>query len=132
MGSRRIAVVYALVIGGGVIGLLTAFELRGRGLGVVLLERDQPGRQASWASAGILSKTVRGRTDPGGRRGAGGCGWGAAGGEGAVVSGAGGRPARRNPDGRPVPDERCRRSCAQRRGSDGHSRRHRADVGAWG
>jgi glycine oxidase len=33
-------------------------------LGVVLLERDQPGRQASWASAGILSKTVRGSTDP--------------------------------------------------------------------
>jgi glycine oxidase len=47
-----------------VIGLLAAYELRGRGLEVVLLERDQPGRQASWASAGILSKTVRGSTDP--------------------------------------------------------------------
>src|SRR6202171_6561233 len=57
-------VVDALIIGGGVIGLLAAYELRGRGLDVVLLERDQPGRQASWASAGILSKTVRGSNDP--------------------------------------------------------------------
>jgi glycine oxidase len=53
-----------VIIGGGVIGLLAAYELRGRGLEVLLLERDQPGRQASWASAGILSKTVRGSTDP--------------------------------------------------------------------
>src|ERR687896_2552025 len=47
-----------LIVGGGVMGLLAAYELRGRGLGVTILERDQPGRQASWASAGILSKTV--------------------------------------------------------------------------
>jgi glycine oxidase len=31
---------------------------------VTLLERDRPGRQASWASAGILSKTTPGSTDP--------------------------------------------------------------------
>jgi glycine oxidase len=57
-------VVDVLIVGAGVIGLLAAYELRGRGLAVLLLERDQPGRQASWASAGILSKTVRGSTDP--------------------------------------------------------------------
>ncbi|MCC6175073.1 MAG: glycine oxidase ThiO [Chloroflexi bacterium] len=45
----------AVVIGGGVIGLLCARELRQRGLDVALVERDRPGRQASWASAGILS-----------------------------------------------------------------------------
>ena len=44
-----------IVIGGGVIGLLCARELRQRGRDVTLLERDRPGRQASWASAGILS-----------------------------------------------------------------------------
>lgn len=45
----------AIVIGGGVIGLLCARELRAGGLAVTLLERDHPGRQASWASAGIVS-----------------------------------------------------------------------------
>ena len=45
----------AIVIGGGVIGLLSARELRRRGLDVTLVERDRPGRQASWASAGILN-----------------------------------------------------------------------------
>jgi len=44
-----------IVIGGGVMGLLSARELRRRGLQVTLVERDQPGRQASWASAGILN-----------------------------------------------------------------------------
>lgn len=45
----------AIVIGGGVIGMLGARELKRRGLDVTLVERDRPGRQASWASAGILS-----------------------------------------------------------------------------
>ena len=49
----------AIVIGGGVIGLLSARELRRRGLDVTLVERDRPGRQASWASAGILSTADR-------------------------------------------------------------------------
>ena len=48
-----------IVIGGGVIGLLSARELRKRGLDVTLVERDRPGRQASWASAGILSTADR-------------------------------------------------------------------------
>jgi glycine oxidase len=46
-----------IVIGGGVIGLLSARELRRRGLDVTLVERDRPGRQASWASAGILTSS---------------------------------------------------------------------------
>lgn len=45
----------AVIIGGGVIGLLCARELKRRGLDVTLVERDRPGRQASWASAGILT-----------------------------------------------------------------------------
>jgi len=45
----------AIVIGGGVIGMLCARELKRRGLDVTLVERDRPGRQASWASAGILN-----------------------------------------------------------------------------
>jgi len=43
-----------VVIGGGVIGLSTAWELARRGHHVSLLERDQPGRATSWAAAGIL------------------------------------------------------------------------------
>ena len=54
----------AIVIGGGVIGLLCARELRRRGLDVTLVERDRPGRQASWASAGILSTADPARSRP--------------------------------------------------------------------
>jgi glycine oxidase len=54
----------AIVIGGGVIGLMSARELRRRGLDVTLLERDQPGKQASWASAGILSASYPQDSDP--------------------------------------------------------------------
>jgi glycine oxidase len=53
-----------VVVGGGVMGLMSARELRMRGKDVVLLERDQPGRQASWASAGIIGKTHRSLVDP--------------------------------------------------------------------
>ncbi|MDP8924047.1 MAG: FAD-binding oxidoreductase, partial [Chloroflexota bacterium] len=53
-----------VVVGGGVMGLMTARELRVRGRDVLLLERDQPGRQASWASAGIIGKTHRSLIDP--------------------------------------------------------------------
>ncbi len=45
-----------LVIGGGVIGMLTARNLRIAGLTVALLEKHQLGGEASWAAAGILSK----------------------------------------------------------------------------
>ena len=43
-----------VIVGGGVIGLTTAYELSGRGLQVKLLDQGQPGREASWAGAGIL------------------------------------------------------------------------------
>ncbi|NOY63638.1 MAG: glycine oxidase ThiO [Gammaproteobacteria bacterium] len=44
-----------LVIGGGVIGMLTARELRRAGAEVTLLERQQIGQESSWAGGGILS-----------------------------------------------------------------------------
>lgn len=42
------------VIGAGVIGLSVAYELAGRGLSVRLFDQSQPGREASWAGAGML------------------------------------------------------------------------------
>ena len=54
----------AIVVGGGVMGLASARELRRRGYGVTLLERAQPGRAASWASAGIIGATLRDEADP--------------------------------------------------------------------
>lgn len=43
-----------LVIGGGIIGLSIAYELVRAGRTVRVVERGQPGREASWAGAGIL------------------------------------------------------------------------------
>lgn len=43
-----------VIIGGGVIGLSVARELASAGRRVTLLERGEPGREASWAGAGIL------------------------------------------------------------------------------
>lgn len=45
----------AAIIGAGLIGLATARELHARGLRVLLLERGQAGREASWAGAGMLA-----------------------------------------------------------------------------
>lgn len=44
-----------VVVGAGVFGLLTARELSRAGLSVLIVEKTQPGREASRASAGILS-----------------------------------------------------------------------------
>src|SRR5580658_3392227 len=45
----------AIIAGGGLIGGAIALELAQAGLRVGLFERSEPGREASWASAGILS-----------------------------------------------------------------------------
>ncbi|QTF93805.1 glycine oxidase ThiO [Halomonas sp. BM-2019] len=44
-----------LIIGGGVIGMLTAWQLAEAGQTVTLLERGRCGREASWAGGGIVS-----------------------------------------------------------------------------
>jgi len=44
-----------IVIGGGIIGMLTALELSNAGIQVTLLERTETGRESSWAGGGILS-----------------------------------------------------------------------------
>ena len=43
------------IVGGGVIGVSIAFELAAEKLRVVVLDRQQPGQEASWAAAGMLS-----------------------------------------------------------------------------
>ncbi|MEX2111558.1 MAG: glycine oxidase ThiO [Pirellulales bacterium] len=43
-----------LIVGGGVIGLSLAYELAGHGAQVRVIDAGQPGREASWAGAGIL------------------------------------------------------------------------------
>jgi len=43
------------IVGGGVIGVSIAFELAAENLRVVVLDRQQPGQEASWAAAGMLS-----------------------------------------------------------------------------
>ena len=43
------------IAGGGLIGASIAFELAQAGLRVGVFDRGEPGREASWASAGILS-----------------------------------------------------------------------------
>ncbi len=44
-----------LIVGGGVIGLLTARELAAAGYGVTIVEQGAVGRESSWAGGGILS-----------------------------------------------------------------------------
>src|SRR5262245_27149315 len=43
-----------LIIGGGVIGLSLAWDLAKHGSSVHVIDRGEPGREASWAGAGIL------------------------------------------------------------------------------
>lgn len=46
---------HVVIVGGGVIGLLTAFNLACESTSVVLLDRSDVGREASWAGGGIVS-----------------------------------------------------------------------------
>lgn len=54
MGGTRL-MHQVVVIGGGVMGCMTALELLQRGLEVCLIERGQTGREASWAGGGIVT-----------------------------------------------------------------------------
>ena len=44
-----------LIIGGGIIGMLTARELSLAGMKVTIVEQGEPGHESSWAGGGILS-----------------------------------------------------------------------------
>jgi glycine oxidase len=54
----------AVVVGAGAIGAACAYELARAGLRVTVVERAEPGAEASGASAGILSVPDRSRRDP--------------------------------------------------------------------
>jgi glycine oxidase len=47
-----------VVVGGGLLGMLTARALHKEGLSVTILERGEAGREASWAGGGILSPLI--------------------------------------------------------------------------
>ncbi len=47
-----------IVVGSGLLGMLTARALRHEGLSVTVLERGEAGREASWAGGGILSPLI--------------------------------------------------------------------------
>jgi glycine oxidase len=47
-----------IIVGGGIIGLSLAIALRKRGAQVLLVERGEPGREASHAAAGMLADSV--------------------------------------------------------------------------
>ncbi len=46
---------HVIVVGGGIIGLMTARELVEAGAQVTLIERGETGRESSWAGGGIVS-----------------------------------------------------------------------------
>jgi glycine oxidase len=45
----------AIILGGGIIGLSLAIALRKHGMSVILIDRTEPGREASWAAAGMIA-----------------------------------------------------------------------------
>lgn len=53
-----------VVVGGGVIGLLTAFNLATQGRAVVVLDRSSVGQESSWAGGGIVSPLYPWRYSP--------------------------------------------------------------------
>ncbi|MGN2434915.1 glycine oxidase ThiO [Pseudomonas syringae] len=53
-----------VIVGGGVIGLLTAFNLASEQVNVVLLDRSGVGQESSWAGGGIVSPLYPWRYSP--------------------------------------------------------------------
>lgn len=47
-----------VIIGAGVIGCSIAYEMAKKGYGVTVIEKGQPGSEASWAAAGMLAPLV--------------------------------------------------------------------------
>jgi glycine oxidase len=47
-----------IIVGGGVVGLLAGLRLRDAGVTVTIVDRAEPGRESSWAAAGILAPQV--------------------------------------------------------------------------
>ena len=55
---------HVVIVGGGVIGLLTAFNLASEQLRVTLLDRSGVGQESSWAGGGIVSPLYPWRYNP--------------------------------------------------------------------
>lgn len=53
-----------VVIGGGIVGLATALELRRDGFSVAVVDRFDMGRGASWAGAGMIAPTAERPSNP--------------------------------------------------------------------
>ncbi|MET0069076.1 MAG: glycine oxidase ThiO [Candidatus Thiodiazotropha sp.] len=52
-----------LIVGGGIIGMLTAAELHAAGMAVTLIDKGNTGRESSWAGGGIISPLYPWRYD---------------------------------------------------------------------
>ena len=53
--NRAVKTWDVIIIGGGIIGLSLSIALRKRGASVLIVERGEPGREASHAAAGMLA-----------------------------------------------------------------------------
>ena len=50
------------IVGGGIMGLLTAFNLANSGVPVCLIEQHGLGQEASWAGGGLFRRFIPGVT----------------------------------------------------------------------
>ncbi len=55
LSQRGIFLSEVIIIGGGIIGMLTARELHNAGVDVLVIERGPLGGESSWAGGGIIS-----------------------------------------------------------------------------